>query len=113
MTQAPYIVDKLRTYEISLENELLTFLGIDNSGSGQKAAQLTVDEVNATNDSINEYGYSIEDEINRWLDVLNRTFGKNIHIKSRTIAVDSIYDQEVRGRQPEKPQEEEETSNDN
>ena len=113
VTQAPYIVDKLRTYEISLENELLTFLGIDNSGSGQKAAQLTVDEVNATNDSINEYGYSIEDEINRWLDVLNRTFGKNIHIKSRTIAVDSIYDQEVRGRQPEKPQEEEETANDN
>ena len=113
VTQAPYIVDKLRTYEISLENELLTFLGIDNSGSGQKAAQLTVDEVNATNDSINEYGFSIEDEINRWLDVLNRTFGKNIHVKSRTVAVDSIYDQEVRGRQPEKPQEEEETANDN
>ena len=31
-TNSPYIVDKLKSYEVSLENELLTILGIQNSG---------------------------------------------------------------------------------
>ena len=44
-TTAPYLIDKLKSYQVSLENELLTILGIDNSGTQAKKAQMLVDEV--------------------------------------------------------------------
>lgn len=63
LTQTPYLIDKLKSYEVSLENELLTILGIDNSGMQAKKAQMLVDEVNSNNDIINDYGTAIYDEI--------------------------------------------------
>lgn len=93
-TNAPYIVDKLKTYLVSLENELLTVLGIDNSGAQAKQAQLTVDEVNASNDIINDYGLAIEDEIKAWLERANAVLGRNISIEAKTKPVDSTHDYE-------------------
>lgn len=93
-TNAPYIVDKLKTYLVSLENELLTVLGIDNSGAEAKKAQLTVDEVNASNDIINDYGLAIEDEIKAWLNRANAVLGRNISIEAKTKPVDSTHDYE-------------------
>ena len=93
-TNAPYIVDKLKTYLVSLENELLTVLGIDNSGAQAKQAQLTVDEVNASNDIINDYGLAIEDEIKAWLERANAVLGRNISIEAKIKPVDSTHDYE-------------------
>ena len=93
-TNAPYIVDKLKAYLVSLENELLTVLGIDNSGAQAKQAQLTVDEVNASNDIINDYGLAIEDEIKAWLERANAVLGRNISIEAKTKPVDSTHDYE-------------------
>lgn len=93
-TNAPYIVDKLKTYLVSLENELLTVLGIDNSGAEAKKAQLTVDEVNASNDIINDYGLAIEDELKAWLNRANAVLGRNISIEAKTKPVDSTHDYE-------------------
>lgn len=93
-TNAPYIVDKLKAYLVSLENELLTVLGIDNSGAQAKQAQLTVDEVNASNDIINDYGMAIEDEIKAWLDRANTVLGRNISIEAKIKPVDSTHDYE-------------------
>lgn len=93
-TNAPYIVDKLKAYLVSLENELLTVLGIDNSGAQAKQAQLTVDEVNATNDIINDYGLAIEDEIKAWLERANAVLGRNISIEAKIKPVDSTHDYE-------------------
>lgn len=93
-TNAPYIVDKLKTYLVSLENELLTILGIDNSGAEAKKAQLTVDEVNASNDIINDYGLAIEDEIKAWLNRANKVLGRNISIEAKIKPVDSTHDYE-------------------
>lgn len=93
-TNAPYIVDKLKTYLVSLENELLTVLGIDNSGAQAKQAQLTVDEVNASNDIINDYGLAIEDEIKAWLNRANAVLGRNISIEAKIKPVDSTHDYE-------------------
>ena len=95
VTQAPYIVDKLQTYIVSQENELLTILGIDNTGgSAAKKAQMVVDEVNANNDVINDYGASIEDELRRWLDRANKVLGRNITIEATSKPVDSMHDYE-------------------
>lgn len=49
-----YIIDKLYQYKMQLENELLTYLGIDNVGGIEKKEHLMVDEVNANNQIIND-----------------------------------------------------------
>lgn len=94
VTQAPYLIDKLQAYVVSLENELLTVLGIDNSGTQAKKAQMVVDEVNANNDVINDYGTAIEDELNRWLDRANVVLGRDIHVESKSKPVDTTHDYE-------------------
>lgn len=85
MTTAPYLLDKLKAYQVSIENELLTVLGINNSGTQAKKAQMLVDEVNANNDIINDYGQSIVDEIKAWLDRANKVLNRNISIESKEV----------------------------
>lgn len=92
ITNAPYIVDKLKSYQVSLENELLTILGVDNSGVQAKKAQMLVDEVNANNDAINDYGAAIEDEIKMWLERANKVLNRNISIEAKSKPVDSTKD---------------------
>lgn len=55
---APFIIDKLYAYKVAIENELLTFLGVDNIGQ-EKKERLVKDEANANNEIINDYGDSI------------------------------------------------------
>ena len=94
ITQVPFLVDKLQAYIVSMENELLTILGIDNSGTQAKKAQMLVDEVNANNDVINDYGNSIIDELNKWLARANTVLGRNITIKAKSKPVDTTKDYE-------------------
>lgn len=94
LTQAPYLVDKLQAYIVSLENELLTILGVDNSGTQAKKAQMLVDEINSNNDIINDYGMSIEDELNMWLERANTVLNRNISIEAKSKPVDTTHDYE-------------------
>ena len=91
-TTAPYLIDKLKAYQVSLENELLTILGIDNSGVQAKKAQMLVDEVNANNDAINDFGNSIIDELKSWLERANKVLNRNISIEAKTKPVDTTKD---------------------
>lgn len=106
-TNAPYIVDKLKSYEVSLENELLTVLGIDNSGVQAKKAQMLVDEVNSNNDIINDYGTAIKDEITHWLERANKVLGRNISIEPKSKPVDQTSDYEDSGIVKQKAESEE------
>lgn len=96
-TQTPYIIDKLRAYEQELEDELLAYLGVDNNGGNNYKSHLTVDAVNANNDLINEYNNSITSEMNKWIDQINKLFGRNISIKEAVVPeldkIRSIHDQ--------------------
>lgn len=94
MTTAPYLLDKLKAYQVSIENELLTVLGINNSGTQAKKAQMLVDEVNANNDVINDYGTSITQEIKAWLDRANKVLGRSIAIEEVNKVEDSTKDYE-------------------
>ena len=94
MTTAPYLLDKLKAYQVSLENELLTVLGINNSGTQAKKAQMLVDEVNANNDVINDYGTSITEEMKAWLDRANKVLGRSIAIEEVNKVEDSTKDYE-------------------
>ena len=92
LLNAPYLIDKLKAYQVSLENELLTILGIDNSGTQAKKAQMLVDEVNANNDIINDFGASIEDELKSWLERANKVLNRNISIEAKSKPVDATKD---------------------
>lgn len=94
MTTAPYLLDKLKAYQVSIENELLTVLGINNSGTQAKKAQMLVDEVNANNDIINDYGQSILDEMNAWISRANKVLNRNISIEVVNEVKDSENDYE-------------------
>ena len=92
ITQTPYIVDKLNDYKRSLEQELMTFLGVDNNGSNSlEQTHVSVDAINANNDVINDYGNAIESEINKWLADVNRVFGRNISIKAVSKPVNTVH----------------------
>ena len=94
LLNAPYLIDKLKAYQVSLENELLTILGIDNSGTQAKKAQMLVDEVNANNDIINDFGASIEDQLKSWLERANKVLNRNISIEAKSKPVDATKDVE-------------------
>ena len=101
-TQTPYIIDKLNEYKRSLEQELLTFLGVDNNGTGNlEQTHVSVDAVNANNDIINDYGESILMEIRKWLDLINLVLGRHLAIEPVSQPVNST-------REPQKTAKEEE-----
>lgn len=52
-TATPYIIDKLYSYKVNLEGELLTYLGLDNSKRDDSKQRFTLDEVNSNNEEIN------------------------------------------------------------
>ena len=81
VTATPYLVDKLKMYIKTLEEELLTIFGIDNNnGIGEK--NIVIDAINANNDIINQYNYSIIGEMNKWINRVNKLFNRNISIKN-------------------------------
>lgn len=106
LLNAPYLIDKLKAYQVSLENELLTILGIDNSGVQAKKAQMLVDEVNANNDIINDFGAAIEDELKSWLERANKVLNRNISIEAKTKPVDTTKDFEDASITEQKQEEE-------
>lgn len=98
-TTTPYILDKLYSYKQSLEKEVLTILGVDNDG-GLDKTHIAADLANANNDTINDYHNAIEDEINRWLEKINRLFSRNIKIECHNAAVHSIHDDAAKTEEP-------------
>lgn len=93
-TNAPYIIDKLTDYKRDLEQELMTFLGVDNNGSTNlEQTHITVDAINANNDIINDYGNAIEGEIKKGLAKIKRVFNRDIQIETISKPVSTIHEQ--------------------
>lgn len=53
-TASPFIIDKLYEYRTNIENELKTYLGLDNSGGYEKKERMVVDEVNSQRSTITD-----------------------------------------------------------
>lgn len=77
-TQPQYIIDKLHAYGIQLENELLTYLGFDNSGNSEKATTMLLDEINANNVVINASSDQFKTCVNNFCDRIKEVFGIEI-----------------------------------
>lgn len=105
VTSTPYLVDKLKMYIKTLEEELLTIFGIDNN-NGNNQQNIVIDAINANNDIINQYNYSIESEMNKWITRVNVLFNRNISIEN------SIEDSKLKSIHEEINEEEDDDGND-
>ena len=102
-TNTPYIIDKLYSYKVSLENELLTYLGLDNSGttSNSHEQRMLVDEVNSNNAVINANQESFQKNIENFLDAIEEILGIKITVQPAHKPVASVHEEPEREREAE------------
>lgn len=77
---APYIVDKLEQDRQKIENDILTILGVNNVGVGEKKEHLIVDEVNANNEDVQQQSSSYTEELENFFDRVEKAFGVRIDV---------------------------------
>ena len=77
---APYIVDKLEQDRQKVENDILTMLGCNNVGIGEKKEHLIVDEVNANNQDIEEQNMSFESELEEGFERVEKVLGFRVDV---------------------------------
>lgn len=91
-TGTPYIIDKLYSYKTSLENELLTFLGIDNASLDATRDRLIVDEVNANNAIINLNKEGVAAQFKAFSDNISKVLNYVISAKAKSQTVTSVHE---------------------
>lgn len=89
LTGAPYLIDKLYEYKLSLENELKTLLGIDNQGH-QNREQQNLDTTNANNCEINDSIELMIDSLNEFADRVRETLGYDMSFERVNKPVEAI-----------------------
>lgn len=77
---APYIVDKFEQDRQKIENDILTMLGVNNVGIGEKKEHLIVDEVNANNEDIEQQSVSFKSEIEDFFERVDKVLGYKVHV---------------------------------
>ena len=91
-TKADFLLDKLQDTKNSYMNELLTFLGINNSNTDKKE-RLLVDEVNSNNDFILVNIDHMYDERKRAVEEINKKFNLNLTVEKREVSlIGELYD---------------------
>ena len=87
---APYILDKLYTLKQSIENEILTIIGINNIGVMEKKEHLLDGEIEENNEQIenssNEYISCLEEFCER----IRTSLGFNISVKDKMAVKEEI-----------------------
>lgn len=79
---AQYIIDKLYSYKIALENELKEFLGINSLGSSEKKEHLITSEVEVNNMAIQSSKESVLDCLKEFCERIKKVFGVEISVES-------------------------------
>lgn len=95
-TKAEYLLDRLQDHKTALMNELLTFLGINNSNADKKE-RLLVDEVNANNDFILVNIDHMFEERKKAVDEINKKFDLNIIVEKREVEFNGSIYQDTKG----------------
>lgn len=108
---APYIIDKLYAYRIALENELMSYLGIDNAGTSAKATTETLDEVNANNVLINLCQDQFLTNIKEFTESISEVLKIQISVKLKAPKAEETYESRNRSdayqERDDKPSQEE------
>lgn len=87
----PLIIENLENYKRNIDNDILTILGIDNSGR-YKAERQGTDEMNANNELINQFNDLVADNIKEFTDAVNKAYGTSISITTKEKEVTSFHD---------------------
>lgn len=107
----PYIIDKLYAYRIALENELMSYLGIDNAGTSAKATTETLDEVNANNVLINLCQDQFLTNIKEFTESISEVLKIQISVKLKAPKAEETYESRNRSdayqERDDKPSQEE------
>ena len=80
---APYIIDKLYAYKQALENEILTYLGVDNLGAQEKKEHLITTEVEVNNDIISQCNDAFLEMFQDFCKKIETVLGHHIEVKSK------------------------------
>lgn len=80
-TGAPFIVDKLYEYRTNVENELKTYLGLDNSGGYEKKERMITDEVNSQRATITDSSYNFHQMMDMFVLDAKEYLGVEIKVK--------------------------------
>lgn len=81
-TTAPFVADKLETLKNSYWNEVMTFLGLQNSNQDKKERLIT-DEANAREEQIKQARLNMLDARKEACKQINKMFGLNIDVRFR------------------------------
>lgn len=79
---AEYIIDKLMNYYHDVEDEILTFLGVNNSGCN-KIEQLQLSEVNSNNEMINLGDDQFDTELKGFCERCKKVLGVDFYIRAK------------------------------
>ena len=82
-TGQQYIIDKLYQYKVALENELHTFLGIDNIGAIEKKERLITAETESQDALIDDFSDSIDECLNEFCEEIKRVLGYDIGFETK------------------------------
>lgn len=105
---APYITDKQEQDRQKVENDIMTMLGVNNIGVGEKKEHLVVAEVNANNEDVQEQDNAFESQISSDFERINKCFGKSIQV----IDMNEMYMGEDAEEEDEDIEPKEDTDND-
>lgn len=77
---ANYNIDKLHELKCTYENELLTYLGVNNLGVNEKKEHLITSEVDSNNSFVEYSGECMTDIITNFVNNMNKYFGTDYHL---------------------------------
>ena len=89
-----YIIDKLFQYKQALENELLTYLGIDNLGVMEKKEHMIDSEVNSNNDLINDHSDNFLTCLQDFCERIRKYLGYEMSVEATSSPVSAEKDKE-------------------
>lgn len=76
-----YIVDRLYNYKVALENEIHTFLGIDNLGMVEKKEHLLDDEIDSNQAVVDDFSDSIGGCLQEFAKTIGDVLGFRVRVK--------------------------------
>lgn len=91
---APYIVDKFEQDRQKCENDILTMLGVNNVGIGEKKEHLVVDEINANNEDIESNDQAFMNEIEEGWKRVEKVLGYKVQVIDAT-PVENNYNDNI------------------